>query len=105
MIPILPRRIAHNETGCIMLQYRSWIRYVSTARRGRGRRQPTYRPLLEALECRLAPATLTWTEAGGFRLWSSGFGPTGQAPQSGDSLVFPNNPNVMGNSENDVSGL
>ena len=58
------------------------------------RRQPDLNPQCEHLEIKIAPATLTWTGAGGNALWStvgnwsidSG---NVRTPAAGDSLVFP----------------
>jgi Bacterial Ig-like domain (group 3) len=59
---------------------------------------------VEPLEDRLVPSTLTWTGTNS-NLWSdSGNWLQGQAPQAGDSLVFPGTANSMA-PVNDISGL
>src|SRR5579871_1274185 len=46
------------------------------------------RPRLERLECRLAPATSTWTGLAGDGLWGSAGNWTNGVPGSGDTALF-----------------
>src|SRR5689334_16042231 len=52
------------------------------------RRLTPFRPRLEYLEARLAPATHTWTGLGGNNLWTTAKNWTGGDPVAGDSLLF-----------------
>src|SRR5262245_39776602 len=85
----------------------SWFRSLlhrqsqSAPRRRRGAARPAFRPRLEALETRLAPAT--WTGAGQTNNWSDRFNWSGNvAPVTGNALVFPAT-GVDPNSKNNVN--
>src|SRR5436309_3918568 len=77
----------------------SWARWLRSLVQPKVKtyRKPAYPLKLEQLETRLAPATFTWSGAGGNRScttganWVGGVAPTG-APSVLDDPVFPNAP-------------
>jgi autotransporter-associated beta strand protein len=92
--------------------YTLWRRWLNerfrTGRRGRrsnGGRNPGHRLKLEVLEDRLAPATFTWTGAGGTANWSDGnnwLDDQGRpnAPPNGSDLVFPASASQLSSTNN-----
>src|SRR5262249_42884601 len=72
--------------------WRNTRRATATRRAPASRRAARFRPRLEPLECRLAPATLTWTGAvselwSDYRNWAGGITPS-TTPEA-DDLIFP----------------
>src|SRR5262245_61834186 len=69
------------------------------------RHRVAFRPRLEALEDRQAPAVHTWTGAVN-NLWSSAGNWTGGAPtESGAELIFPGTGAISFNTQNDLTGV
>ncbi len=73
---------------------------------------PHFRPRVELLEDRLAPATFVWTNAGGTGVfsnaanWSNAATGAAGTPGNGDSLVFPlNGPANPGTVTDDLAGI
>src|SRR5712691_10080639 len=70
----------------LLSRYRKWIKGLSqsskSSRSGK-RRKPIRRLDLEALECRLAPATHIWTGASGDGDWANAVNWNGGAPTGG----------------------
>src|SRR6516162_7829805 len=85
---------------------------TSSCRSRKDRRKVTYRPLLEVLEGRLAPAVHTWTGGGGANNnWSESANWSGGAPSAGESnvvLIFDAgsfDPVVETETNNNITGL
>src|SRR5438045_1590734 len=75
-------------------------RFWSEILRGHGSKETAARsprsrcvPLLERLEARLAPATVTWTGGGTNDLWSNAANWDAGVPVTNDIVVIPSTPN------------
>src|SRR5437870_5006033 len=95
----------------ITTRFRDWLRLRFTgARRGRGEagRRRAYRPRLEPLEDRCAPAVLTWTcgFANFGNHWSVGSNwDLGRVPEDRDALLFLDNGGLSPESVNDIQNI
>src|SRR5262245_6597926 len=84
---------------------------TSSCRSRKGRRSSTYRPRLELLESRLAPAVHTWTGGGGANNhWSDADNWSGGVPTAGESnvsLIFSAglSDGPLTETNNDITGL
>jgi autotransporter-associated beta strand protein len=90
---------------CRAFVRQSWHRL--RCRDGRSRARPRFRPLVEVMESRLAPAAHTWTGAGSLPVWSDPTNWIGGAPTPGETNVLLTFPGAAPNrvNTNDVANL
>src|SRR5262245_12819137 len=77
-----PQLLTERNAGMVRLPW--------TSHRARSKQQTRFRPRLEVLEGRIAPATRVWDGGGANNQWATAANWVGDvAPATGDDLVFP----------------